>query len=178
MWRWLFERISGKKSLFVAPKLNQNGEKPTTTVLYAKLNLDLRSDDTDDDSAAERLALKQQEPTSGPRASVTISVAPPPKDPNSASSIRAKKRKIRILRFMRRFKEMSLTEARLLFAVHRRTVRGLASESPVALQRDLHRFILSSRGQRISRGEPEPSVIKVKSWVEAARHHTSRATAC
>jgi len=178
MWRWLFDKISRKNSLFGAPELNQNGKKPTTTVLYAKLNLDLRSDSTDDNSAAQRLAFKHQEPTSGPRASATVSIASPPKDPNSASSIRAKKRKIRILRFMRRFKEMSLTEARLLFAVHRRTIRGLASESPVALQRDLHRFILSSRGQRISLGEPEPSVTKVKFWVEAARHQTNRATAC
>jgi len=178
MWRWLVDRISRKDSLFVAPELNQNGKKTTTTVLYAKLNVDLRSVGADDDSAAKRLAVMQQEPTSRLRASATISVASPPKDPNSTGSIRAKKRKIRILRFMRRFNRMSPIEARLLFAVHRRTVRGLASESPVGLQRDLQRFILSSRGQRISRGQPAPNVTKVKAWVEAARQHTNRATAC
>ena len=178
MWRWLFDRISRKDSLLVAPKPNQSCEKSTTTVLYAKVSLDLCADGSVDDSAADRVALKQQIPTSGSRSEAAISIASPPKDPSSATSTRSKKRKTRTLRFRRRFDEMSTTEARLLFAVHRRTVRGLASESPVALQRDLHRFILSTRGQRISRGQTAPSVTKIKSWIEAARHHATRTTSC
>ena len=75
----------------------------------------------------------------------------------------------RVRRFTRRFTDMAPREARLLFAVYRRTVKSLAIESPAVLQRDLHRFVLSSRGQRISRGQAAPSIARVRTWVIESR---------
>ncbi len=59
-------------------------------------------------------------------------------------------------------------DALLLTHVHRRSLNGLAAESPAALHRDLERFALSSDGQRLLRGRPVPSVRRVRSWIRAS----------
>lgn len=58
-------------------------------------------------------------------------------------------------------------EAMLLVAIHRRTVRALAIESPSLIHRDLERFALSTRGQRQLRGRRLPSVRRIRKWVDA-----------
>ena len=58
-------------------------------------------------------------------------------------------------------------DAMLLIRVHRRSTRGLASESATVLHRDLERFALSSQGQRLLRGRPVPSVRRIRGWIDA-----------
>ncbi len=58
-------------------------------------------------------------------------------------------------------------DAQLLIGVHRRSVRGLACESPAALHRDLVRFSLSTKGRRLVRGRRLPSVRRIRKWIEA-----------
>ena len=59
-------------------------------------------------------------------------------------------------------------DALLLTHVHRRSLNGLAAESPAALHRDLERFALSSDGQRLLRGRPVPNVRRVRGWIRAS----------
>ncbi len=59
-------------------------------------------------------------------------------------------------------------DAMLLVAIHRRTTRALAIESPAMLHRDMERFALSSRGQRELRGRRLPSLRRVRKWIEAS----------
>ncbi|MEM9644905.1 MAG: DUF4332 domain-containing protein [Planctomycetota bacterium] len=59
-------------------------------------------------------------------------------------------------------------DAMLLVAIHRRTVRALAIESPALLQRDLERFAMSSRGQRQLRGRRLPSLRRIRKWIDAS----------
>jgi hypothetical protein len=59
-------------------------------------------------------------------------------------------------------------DAQLLIGVHRRSVRGLACETPAALHRDLVRFSLSTKGRRLVRGRRLPSVRRVRKWIEAS----------
>lgn len=66
-------------------------------------------------------------------------------------------------------------DALLLTHVHRRSLNGLAAESPAALHRDLERFALSSAGQRLLRGRPVPSVRRVRSWIRASAAVTGNA---
>lgn len=161
MWRWLFDRIRRKESRFV--------EVSATTVLYAKVDLGLLSDTTKQDSLKQGPASEQPALTSGDCVARLPTAMPDHKNLDPVQAARIKKRRQRVLQFTRQFGEMTSTEARLLFAIHRRTVRGLAKESPVALQRDLHRFILSTRGQRISCGKPAPSLPQIRNWIETAR---------
>jgi hypothetical protein len=56
-------------------------------------------------------------------------------------------------------------DALILVAIHRRSVASLARESAAALHRDLERFSLSSRGQKMVGHRGVPSLRRVKSWV-------------
>ncbi|KAA1259560.1 hypothetical protein LF1_20940 [Rubripirellula obstinata] len=63
-------------------------------------------------------------------------------------------------------------DAMLLVSVHRRSIRGLASETPGSLYRDLQRFAESSQGRSLLRGRRLPSTRRIKQWItqcEAAR---------
>lgn len=63
-------------------------------------------------------------------------------------------------------------DAMLLVSIHRRSIRGLASETPGSLYRDLQRFAESSQGQTLLRGRRLPSTRRIKQWImqcEAAR---------
>jgi hypothetical protein len=59
-------------------------------------------------------------------------------------------------------------DALLLVSVHRRSIRGLALESPAALHRDLQRFAESTTGRRQLRGRRLPSVRRIKRWIAAS----------
>ncbi len=113
----------------------------TVTVLYAKVHLNVES---------APLAI---DPQSQPR----------------QRSAKSRARRIRARRFANRFTDMSSRDARMLFAIHRRSVKAMANESPAVLQRDLQRFALSSRGHRISHGKPVATVAKVRVWVAESR---------
>lgn len=56
-------------------------------------------------------------------------------------------------------------DALLLISIHRRSVRGLASESPSALHRDLERYAESTRGRLQLRGRRVPSTRRLKQWI-------------
>ena len=63
-------------------------------------------------------------------------------------------------------------DAMLLVSVHRRSIRGLARETPGGLYRDLQRFAESTQGQSLMRGRRLPSTRRIKQWIlqcEAAR---------
>ncbi len=173
MWRWLFDRIRGKESRFVASDHGAIDEVSTTTVLYARIDRGILSDCSKQDSLKPVPDSEQPFLTSGDCVARLSTATPYRKNLDPVCAARVKKRRQRVLQFTRQFGEMTSTDARLLFAIHRRTIRGLANESPVALQRDLRRFILSTRGQRISCGKPVPSLPQVRNWIATARHHAS-----
>ena len=56
-------------------------------------------------------------------------------------------------------------DALLLVSIHRRSVRGLAAESPSALHRDLERYAESTRGRQQLRGRRVPSTRRLKRWI-------------
>ena len=56
-------------------------------------------------------------------------------------------------------------DAVLLVSIHRRSVRGLARETPGALYRDLERFAESSKGRVQLRGRRIPSARRLKRWI-------------
>jgi len=57
-------------------------------------------------------------------------------------------------------------DAMLLFSVYRRHSSSLASDSPAHLLRDLQRYSQSTLGRKQLRGEPLPSVERIKTWIE------------
>lgn len=56
-------------------------------------------------------------------------------------------------------------DAMLLVSVHRRSIRGLATETPGSLYRDLQRFAESTQGQSLLRGRRLPSTRRIKQWI-------------
>lgn len=56
-------------------------------------------------------------------------------------------------------------DAILLVSIHRRSTRGLASETAGSLHRDLERFAESSQGQSLLRGRRLPSTRRIKQWI-------------
>lgn len=56
-------------------------------------------------------------------------------------------------------------DAMLLISIHRRSVRGLASESAAIVHRDLERFSESSRGRAQMRGRRVPSTRRIRRWI-------------
>lgn len=62
-------------------------------------------------------------------------------------------------------------DAQLLISIHRRSVRGLARETPHALYRDLQRYAESSSGRQQLRGRRLPSTRRIKRWIAACEMH-------
>ena len=67
------------------------------------------------------------------------------------------KRYRRAIRLAASVPGMMPRDAMLLVSIHRRSVRGLASESPSALHRDLERYAESTKGRLQLRGRRIPS---------------------
>ncbi len=83
-----------------------------------------------------------------------------------------KQRRLRLQRFAKRFTQMSVRDARLLWAVHRSSLRAIAADNAGQLHRDVERFLLSSRGQRSFSGKTAPTIEKIRRWVREARQIT------
>ena len=75
------------------------------------------------------------------------------------------KRYRRAIRLAAAVPGMMPRDALLLVSIHRRSVRGLASESPSALYRDLERYAESTRGRLQLRGRRIPSTRRLKRWI-------------
>ena len=87
----------------------------------------------------------------------------------AASMLRHYRRSIRLAASV---PGMMPRDAMLLVSIHRRSIRGLASETPGSLYRDLQRFAESSQGQSLLRGRRLPSTRRIKQWIlqcESAR---------
>ena len=69
------------------------------------------------------------------------------------------------IRFAAAVPGMMPRDAMLLISIHRRSVRGLALESPAALHRDLLRFAESTNGRLQLRGRRVPSLRRLKRWI-------------
>ncbi len=72
----------------------------------------------------------------------------------------------RAIRFAASVPGMMPRDAMLLVSIHRRSVRGLASETASSLHRDLQRFSESSQGQAQLRGRRLPSARRLKRWID------------
>jgi len=75
------------------------------------------------------------------------------------------KRYRQAIRFALAVPAMMPRDALLLISIHRRSVRGLAMETPAMLYRDLQRFSESSQGQRLLRGRRLPSIKRLRRWI-------------
>lgn len=75
----------------------------------------------------------------------------------------------RAIRVARAIPSMTPRDALILQAVHRRTVRAIASEAAPRLHRDLKRYALSSHGTKRLGDRPLPSLDQVRRWIEGAR---------
>ena len=75
------------------------------------------------------------------------------------------KRYRRAIRLAAAVPGMMPRDAMLLVSIHRRSVRGLASESPSALYHDLERYSESTRGRLQLRGRRIPSTRRLKRWI-------------
>jgi hypothetical protein len=71
----------------------------------------------------------------------------------------------RAIRFAAAVPGMMPRDALLLISIHRRSVRGLASESAPVLHRDLERFAESTQGRLQLRGRQIPSTRRLKRWI-------------
>lgn len=80
----------------------------------------------------------------------------------------------RAIRFAASVPGMMPRDAMLLISIHRRSVRGLAMESPSALHRDLLRFAESTKGRVQLRGRQVPSTRRLKRWITACEANAVR----
>ena len=83
--------------------------------------------------------------------------------PNKAMKVLKQYR--RAIRFSASVPGMMPRDALLLISIHRRSVRGLAMESPARLHRDLERFAESTQGRQQLRGRRIPSTRRLKKWI-------------
>ena len=83
--------------------------------------------------------------------------------PNKALKVLKQYR--RAIRFSASVPGMMPRDALLLISIHRRSVRGLAMESPARLHRDLERFAESTQGRQQLRGRRIPSTRRLKKWI-------------
>jgi hypothetical protein len=83
--------------------------------------------------------------------------------PNKALKVLKQYR--RAIRFSASVPGMMPRDALLLISIHRRSVRGLAMESPAILHRDLERFAESTQGRQQLRGRRIPSTRRLKKWI-------------
>ena len=82
-----------------------------------------------------------------------------------AKALRVLKQYRRAIRFAASVPGMMPRDALLLISIHRRSVRGLALESPARLHRDLERFAESTSGRQQLRGRRIPSTRRLKKWI-------------
>lgn len=75
------------------------------------------------------------------------------------------KRYRRAIRLAAAVPGMMPRDALLLVSIHRRSVRGLACESPAALHRDLARYAESTKGRSQLRGRRIPSTRRLRRWI-------------
>ena len=101
---------------------------------------------------------------------------------NLASQFGAPKKALKVLKQYRRAIRFSASvpgmmprDALLLISIHRRSVRGLAMESPARLHRDLERFAESTSGRQQLRGRRIPSTRRLKKWIAECETVTSNA---
>lgn len=80
-------------------------------------------------------------------------------------ALRVLKQYRRAIRFSASVPGMMPRDAMLLISIHRRSVRGLAMESPTRLHRDLERFAESTQGRQQLRGRRIPSTRRLKKWI-------------
>ena len=90
-------------------------------------------------------------------------------------ALRVIKQYRRAIRFASAVPGMMPRDALLLISIHRRSVRGLASESAAALHRDLERFAESTKGRLQLRGRQIPSTRRLKRWITQCESTTVRA---
>ena len=83
--------------------------------------------------------------------------------PNKALKVLKQYR--RAIRFSASVPGMMPRDALLLISIHRRSVRGLAMESPARLHRDLERFAESTQGRQQLRGRRIPSTRRLRKWI-------------
>ena len=91
--------------------------------------------------------------------------------PNKALKVLKQYR--RAIRFSASVPGMMPRDALLLISIHRRSVRGLAMESPARLHRDLERFAESTQGRQQLRGRRIPSTRRLKKWISECETVTS-----
>lgn len=101
---------------------------------------------------------------------------------NLATQFGAPKKALKVLKQYRRAIRFSASvpgmmprDALLLISIHRRSVRGLAMESPARLHRDLERFAESTQGRQQLRGRRIPSTRRLKKWITECETVTSNA---
>lgn len=80
----------------------------------------------------------------------------------------------RAIRFAAAVPGMMPRDALLLISIHRRSVRGLALETPARLHRDLERFAESTKGQVQLRGRRIPSTRRLKRWISQCESRAIR----
>ena len=68
---------------------------------------------------------------------------------------------------------LSVRDAKLLVAIHRRSFRTIAGESATALYQDLRRYADSTEGRRQMRGQRLPSLKRVRRWIDQSASITS-----
>lgn len=90
-------------------------------------------------------------------------------------ALRVLKQYRRAIRFSASVPGMMPRDALLLISIHRRSVRGLAMESPARLHRDLERFAESTQGRQQLRGRRIPSTRRLKKWITECETATSKA---
>lgn len=163
------------------PTKAQGSAPPETTTIYFRVPLSaehaskLQGDRTDPHGpASHHLAIPNQpQPRRQARPNATGHRGPTPKAEDAPSGRPKGSLRHRAIRFASRFDDMKPSEARILIAIHRRTPRSLASESPAILKRDWQRFLLSTRGQRLSPKQMVPPIERIRGWVAVAKAKTA-----
>jgi hypothetical protein len=92
-----------------------------------------------------------------------------PNHSDADKRIRLIKRYRQVVRLAASVPGMMPRDAQLLISIHRRSIHGIASESPASLHRDLVRFSLSSKGRRMVRGQKLPSVRRLRKYIVACK---------
>ena len=163
------------------PTKGQGTEAAETTTIYFRVPLPaehaskLQGDRTHPRVPASPHPATPSEPQPRPKArpSGDRHRGPTPKAKEAPSGRPKGSLRLRAIRFAKRFDDMKPSEARILIAIHRRTPRSLASESPATLKRDWQRFLLSSRGQRLSPKQTVPPIERIRGWVAVAKAKTA-----
>ncbi|MEZ6088810.1 MAG: DUF4332 domain-containing protein [Pirellulaceae bacterium] len=80
------------------------------------------------------------------------------------------------LRLSLQIRRMHPRDAIVLLSIHRTSIAIIAADSPKHLYRDIQRFALSSRGERLIARMGMPTREQVAAWIEAARALQSKQT--